>query len=98
MSKAIADKIDIGMHILDVTNEDLEKLEPILALNAFEVPKLKISVYKNRGNRWKSIFLWCRADLGTCRIEPQFCTTFNYDLVSIDDIRIKIQDEEESAF
>lgn len=98
-SKAVADKIDVGMHILEVTNEDLVKLEQVLAENIFDVPKLKISVYKNRGNRWKSMYLWCKADLGTCRIEPQFATTWNYELIQIDDIRINIKDEtEESAF
>lgn len=85
------------MHILEVSNEDLVKLEEILAKNVFEVPKLKISIYKNRGNRWKSMYLWCKADLGTCRIEPMFATTWNYELIQIDDIRIKIQDEP-SAF
>lgn len=98
MSKAIADKIDIGMHMLAVTNEDLKKLEEVLALNTFEVPKIKLAIYKNRSGKWKNIYLWCRADMGVCRMEPMFCTTFDYDLVSMDDIRIKIQKEDESAF
>lgn len=56
-----------------------------------------MSVYKNRRGRYKGIYLWCSADLGTCRIKPLFCTTYQYELVPIDDVKIKLQ-EEESAF
>ena len=55
-----------------------------------------MSVYKNRRGRYKGCYLWCKADLGTCRIKPMFCTDYRYELISIDDIRVKI--EEESAF
>ncbi|MDD7756380.1 MAG: hypothetical protein PUJ51_17990 [Clostridiales bacterium] len=55
-----------------------------------------MSVYKNRRGRYKGVYLWCKADLGTCRIKPMFCTTYGYELVPIDDIKINF--EEESAF
>lgn len=56
-----------------------------------------MSVYKNRRGRYKGIYLWCSADLGTCRIKPLFCTTYQYELVPIDNVKIRLQ-EEESAF
>lgn len=96
MAKAIADKIDYGSILLGVTDEDLVALENILISNVFETPKIKISVYKNRRGRYKGLYLWCKADLGCCRIEPMFCTTYGYEMINIDDIRIKI--EEPSAF
>ena len=66
-AKAIADKIDVGMILLNVTDEDLVKLEPILANNRnFETPNIKLSVYKNRRGSYKGVYLWCKADLGTC--------------------------------
>jgi hypothetical protein len=95
-AKAIADKIDYGSILLNVTDEDLVKLEKILATNVFEMPTIKMSIYKNRRGRYKGVFLWCKGDLGTCRIKPMFCTTYGYELVSIDDIKIIVEDE--SAF
>ena len=95
-AKSIADKIDMGSILLSVRDEDLVSLDKILASNLFEIPTLKLSIYKNRRGRYKGIYLWCKADLGTCRIEPMFATTYSYELISIDDIRIKV--EEESAF
>ena len=55
-----------------------------------------MSIYKNRRGRYKGVYLWCKGDLGTCRIKPMFCTTYGYELVSIDDIKIIVEDE--SAF
>lgn len=83
--------------MLAVKDDDLVKLDKILATNVFERPTIKISVYKNRRGRYKSVYLWCRSNLGCCRIEPMFCTTYDYELVSIDDMKI-ILDDEESAF
>jgi hypothetical protein len=95
-AKSIADKIDYGSMLLGVKDEDLVKLDKILATNVFERPTIKISVYKNRRGRYKGIYLWCRADLGCCRVEPMFCTTYDYEMKSIDDIKIVL--EEDSAF
>lgn len=95
-AKAIADKIDYGSILLNVKNEDLEALETILASNQFDQPTIKMSVYKNRRGRYKGVILWCKADLGTCRIQPMFCTTYNYEIVQMADIKIIV--EEESAF
>ena len=96
MAKSIADKIDMGAILLGVTDEDLISLENILCSNLFERPTSKISIYKNRRGRYKGVYLWCKADLGTCRIQPMFCTGYDYEMINIDDIRITI--EEPSAF
>ena len=95
-AKAIADKIDMGAILLGVTDEDLVSLEPILSKNVFEPPTIKLSIYKNRRGRYKGVYLWCKADLGTCRVRPMFCTSYGYDMIAIDDVKIRI--EEESAF
>ena len=95
-AKSIADKIDYGSILLNVQDDDLIALKDILSANLFDTPTIKMSVYKNRRGRYKGIILWCKADLGVCRITPMFCTTYNYELVPIDDMRIMI--EEESAF
>jgi replicative DNA helicase len=95
-AKAIADKIDLGMILLPVKSEDLEKLEPILNNNTFDTPNLKLSVYKNRRGRYKGVYLWCKGDLGTCRVNPMFCTGYDYEIIGINDL--KIITEEVGAF
>ena len=95
-AKSIADKIDVGMIMLKASKEDIESLQPIIAKGGFEVPDTKISVYKNRRGRWKDVLMWCKSDKGCCRIQPMFVTLYNYDLVEMEDLKIKVQDE--SAF
>ena len=96
-AKAIADKIDYGSILLPVRDVDLASLENVLASNPnFGTPSIKLSIYKNRRGRYKSVILWCRANLGTCRIEPMFLTDYLYELQSIENIRVLA--EEESAF
>ena len=95
-AKAIADKIDLGAILLPVKDDDIESLQRILANNAFERPDLKLSIYKNRRGRYKSIYLWCKADLGTCRVRPMFATTYGYEIIQIDNL--KILTTEPSAF
>jgi len=86
--------------MLLVKDDDKKGLEKILSTGTFETPTIKISVYKNRRGRYKGIYLWCKADLGTCRIKPMFATGWDYELIPIDDTRIHIasafpDDEEE---
>lgn len=77
-------------------DEDLVALDKVLNSGVFDTPTLKLSIYKNRRGKYKGVYLWCKADLGCCRIKPMFCTTYDYEMISIDDIRIKV--DEESAF
>ena len=95
-AKAIADKIDYGAILLNVKDDDLVKLDKILSTNVFDRPSIKMSVYKNRRGRYKGIYLWCKANLGCCRIKPMFATTYDYEIIPIDDMKIVLEDE--SAF
>lgn len=93
-SKAIGDKMDAGMILLTVTQDDLFKIEPILKANpTFVVPTIKISVYKNRRGKYKGIYLWCEANLGTCRVNPMFITTWAGELILIEDAKIIVEEE-----
>lgn len=94
-SKSIADKVDFGCILLSVKDSDIDALQPILTTGVFEKPDLKISIYKNRRGRYKSIYLWCKADLGTCRIKPMFATNWSYEIMTMNDLKIEIED---SAF
>ena len=94
-AKSIADKIDVGMIMLQASKEDIEALESVIKRGDFDIPDTKISVYKNRRGRWKNILMWCKSDKGTCRIEPMFVTDYNYELQDIENLKIKILDESE---
>lgn len=92
-AKAIGDKVDVGMILLSVTDEDLVKLEPIFAANpGFPKPNLKLSIYKNRRGAYKGVYLWCNADLGTCRIQPVFMTSWRHEMMSIEDIKVIVDE------
>ena len=84
------------MIMLETTQKDRESLATIIGKGGFDVPDIKISIYKNRRGRWKGIYLWCKADRGICRICPMFATKWNYELVEMEDLKIHVRDE--SAF
>jgi hypothetical protein len=81
--------------LLLVKDEDLEALEPVLSANVFDKPTIKMSVYKNRRGKYKGVYLWCKADLGTCRINPMFCTTWDYEVINVNNIRIIVDGDNE---
>lgn len=77
---------------MGVVDEDLIALQPVLATGLYGTPNVKLSIYKNRRGRYKGIYLWCIADLGTCRIIPQFATTYSYEMIDIEDTKISVED------
>ena len=89
-AKSIGDKIDVGMILLKANDQDIQSLDKILATGIFEKPNLKISIYKNRRGRYTGIYLWCKGNLGRCRVEPMFATTYNYEMVEIKDLQIDV--------
>ena len=98
-AKSIADKIDLGEIMLDVSQEDKEALKDLINKNGFIVPDTKISIYKNRRGKYKDILLWCESNKGTCKITPKFVTNYQYELIDIPIIKINvIPNMEESAF
>lgn len=96
MKVKVLRKIDYGSILLPVTETDKKSLESILSSTTFKTPTLKLSVYKNRRGRYKGIILWCIGDLGVCRVQPIFATTYGYELLSLKEMEIMV--EEESAF
>ena len=97
-AKAIADKIDYGALMLEVTDKDREALQEVCRKGGFEMPDIKMSIYKNRAGRWKGILVWCKANRGTCRIEPMFATNYQYEIIPIENLKITIKPKMESAF
>lgn len=89
-AKSLGDKIDAGMIMLRPTDEDKTFLTSFCEKNGFEMPDIKISIYKNRRGKYNHFFLWCKADLGICRINPIFATEYDYTVITIEDTKIKV--------
>ena len=89
-AKSIADKIDLGMIMLQTSQEDKEALKDVIHRGGFEMPEIKVSVYKNRRGQYKDILLWCKANRATCKIIPMFATNYQYEIIEIPDLKIKI--------
>ena len=93
MAKSIADKIDLGEIALDVTEDDLERIRPILS-SIPVVPNVKMSVYKNRRGAYNRIFLWMYANKGTCRYETMFATDFNYHPIDLKETELIVKKDD----
>lgn len=98
MSKAIADRIDLGAIMMDVTQQDQEMLQPFIDANGLTMPNVKLSIYKNRQGKWKGIYLWILADKAACRYNPIFCTDWHYSPIDLENIKIDVIRERKSAF
>lgn len=72
------------MIALSPTTDDLAKVEEIVEKMGCYTPNMKISVYKNRRGRYKGIYIWCYADLGTCRVKPLFITDYHHSIQTIE--------------
>ena len=87
--------------MLQLNDSDREIISKLTAEKGIEMPNLKISIYKNRRGRYNHILLWCKAELGICRINPLFATAYNYELIEMEDYKINIvskENQKESAF
>lgn len=83
--------------MLEVSAEDKETLKELIRVNGFEEPEIKMSIYKNRRGQYKDILLWCAAKRGTCKIIPLFATTYDYKLVNLPDLKIKVDPRIQSS-
>lgn len=89
-AKSIADKIDLGEIMLEASQEDVEALSEFCTKNGFEIPQMKVSVYKNRRGRYKDILVWCSIDRGICHFTPMFVTDYNYEIVNVPALKINV--------
>ena len=83
--------------MLQTSQEDKEALRDIIMRGGFDEPNIKISIYKNRRGQYKDILLWCNANRATCRFEIMFATDYQYKLVELPDLKIKINPKIESS-
>lgn len=81
-AKAIANRIDFGEIMMDVTPSDLEDIHEII-MSGYPIPNVKASIYKNRRGKINRVICWMVANKGTCRYTTAFVTDYNFNLVDI---------------
>lgn len=89
-SKAIADRIDVGMIAVKIRPIDEQAVETFVSQGYFR-PNYIISFYKVRRGKYAGVKLWCDVDLGTCRCKGLFITDSNNIPIGIDATSIKVQ-------
>lgn len=99
-AKSIADKIDVGLIIENVTSKDLKNLSELienLEVNPKHLtPNMATFIYKNRlGN--KGVIIFSKTDLATLTTMPLFTTDYNYNLLDIPKTRIVFDSDNKFA-
>lgn len=89
-SKALANKLDVGIISMRPSRSEQDKLESILQ-RKFNIPMPDIGhwVYKVRRGRLTHIIIWSKANLGTMDEEALFVTDFDFNLIDIDFTQIE---------
>ena len=90
-AKSIADKIDVGLIVENVTSKDLKNLSELienLEVNPKHLtPNMGSFCYKNRLGK-KGVIIWSKTDLATLTTKPLFVTDYSYNLLNIPKTRI----------
>ena len=80
-SSAVADKVDFGMILKRVKEEDLDKVSGIIEDRGFsKTPSFQRHLYKNRSGI-PDIIMWTHIDSATIREECLFVTDYDYNLI-----------------
>ena len=80
-SSAVADKVDFGMILKRVKEEDLDKVSGIIEDRGFsKTPSFQRHLYKNRSGI-PDVIMWTHIDSATIREECLFVTDYDYNLI-----------------
>lgn len=84
-SKALANKLDVGLISMRPNRAEQEKLQAIIQ-RKFGIPMPDIGhwIYKVRRGRLTRIVIWSKINLGTMDEEALFVTDFDFNLIDID--------------
>lgn len=93
-SKALANKLDMGIISMAPTKAELKKIEPVLhKMVGMPVPNMCHWVYKVRRGRITRIIIWTKADLGVMDERALFVTDYDFGLIDIDFTKIEQVEE-----
>lgn len=85
-SKAIADKVDVGMVAVRCMDDEYMQVETYFKQLGLAKPNMVIDIYKNRRGSLTGVKLFRYFDYGTCRSKDLLVTTQNF---KIDNIHIE---------
>lgn len=88
-SKAIADRIDAGYIAMAPTKMELEAIKPILSHGIYPTPNMIYHLYKCRRGKVTRVKIWLHANLGNCRVQDLFVTTFDNELIPVNKLTIE---------
>lgn len=91
-SKAMADKLDVGIIALEPTKADLDALRDTLNKGFYKEPNMVYHIYKNRRGKIVRVKLWLHVDLSTCRTYDLFVTDKDYKVIPIQSVKIILND------
>lgn len=89
MSKAVADRIDAGYILLPPAKSELEAVKPILNNGFYPEPNMIYHLYKCRRGKITRVKVWLHVNLGNCRVQDLFVTTFDNKLIPVNKLTIE---------
>ena len=81
MSKAIADKCDVGCLIAEVDPTELEQVSNLI--KEYGAPTHVTDIYKLRSGTYKGTRIWSKVNLGTGHKVDLFLTDSQYNLITM---------------
>lgn len=81
-SKAIADKIDIGVIGVRCTDEELQQVQTYCEEMHLIQPNIVMDIYKNRRGKMCDVKIFRKLDYGTCRATDIIATTTSYKVIN----------------
>lgn len=89
-SKALANKLDVGIISMPPTRAEQRKIEPVLhKMIDTPMPNMCHWVYKVRRGKITRIIIWSKVDLGTMTERCLFVTNYDFQLVKMDFTKIE---------
>lgn len=89
-SKALANKLDVGIISMRPSRAEKDKLEAIIQRKfAIPMPDIGHWVYKVRRGRLTHIVIWSKVNLGTMDEQALFVTDFDFNLIDMDFTQIE---------
>lgn len=93
-SKALANKLDMGVISMAPTKAEKKKIEPVLhKMINVPIPNMCHWVYKVRRGRLTRIIIWTKIDLGTMTEKALFVTNYDFELIDMDFTKIEQVEE-----
>lgn len=89
----IIDKVDLGGITMPVNSDDISMLSRLLNELNINPPTQVTDIFKSRRSRYKNVRIWSFTDLGTGRTEDLFMTDQNFELIRVDKLDIRIEDD-----